>query len=63
MADARLSTDDLFKLLAEVISGLPVEESTLSDTPAVRAKRTQLRRDSTEMVAKGVAPDVPHEWA
>ena len=56
-----LDTDDLFHLLAEVISsGDDATGSTLPDTPLVAAWRTKLAADVAEMKAKGITPDVPH---
>src|ERR1017187_9359880 len=56
-----LDTDDLFHLLAEVISsGDDATGSTLPDTPLVRAWRPQLVREVAEIKAQGLVPDVPH---
>jgi len=57
-----MDTDDLFSLTAEVINGIGPETSTLPDTPLVRETREKLKKEVAKILAKGLVPDVPHEW-
>jgi hypothetical protein len=46
-----LPTEDLYRLLAEVANGVDPKQSTLPDTPEVRAKRAQLEKEVAEIRA------------
>ena len=57
-----LPTDQLYTLLAEVVNKVPVDQSTLPDTPLVRSTRSRMEQEVADMVARGLTPDVPSEW-
>ena len=57
-----MPTDQLYHLLSEVVNKVPVEKSTLPDTALVRSTRAKLEKEVAGMLARGVTPDVPHEW-
>ena len=58
-----LPTDELYSLLAEVVAKVPVERSTLPDTPLVRETRAMLEEQVADLLARGLTPEVPHEWS